>query len=89
MDRGEFIKNGYTVEPGDGGSFVVTEGGHKFSNSEDGKWRIRQWRGFTTYQDLIKWLDGEHRANSQVDAAGHPLPDSMRKGDEWRDLRDR
>lgn len=58
MDKGEFIKVGYTVEPGNGGSFVVLRGGSK--------WKAEGWfpevQGFTSHEDLIAWLTEEHRA---------------------------
>jgi len=67
MDKGAFIENGYSVEPGDGGSFIITEGGHRFGNSEEGKWRLRAWRGFTRYEDMLAWLAGEHNVNAHRD----------------------
>lgn len=58
MDKGAFIERGYTVEPGDGGTFVVWEGG-RLSNQSS----IRHVRGFTSWRDLMDWLVQEHRAN--------------------------
>ena len=52
MDRGEFIKGGYTVEPGDGGSWVV--------RSHVKNFLIPAHRGFTNYRDLLDWLREEH-----------------------------
>jgi len=75
MDKGEFIKHGYTVEPGDGGSWIVIQGSVKWKN--DGM--FSSMRGFSNHQDLLNWLAEEHRVDSQRDAAGHPLPEKMRK----------
>jgi hypothetical protein len=69
-DKGAFIQGGYTVEPGEDGSFVVTEGGHRFGNSPDGQWRIRAWRGFTNWSDLVAWLSVEHASNATKDQGG-------------------
>ena len=64
MDKGEFIKVGYTVEPGNGGSFVVVRGGSK--------WKHEGWfpevHGFTSHEDLIGWLADEHRALAMSNA---------------------
>jgi hypothetical protein len=60
MDKGEFIKGGYMVRPGDGGSWIV------YSEAEFGQDGARRYvtptRGFTDYQDLMKWLESEHEA---------------------------
>jgi hypothetical protein len=69
MDKGAFTRNGYTVEAGAGGSFVVYQGGREM----DGY--LRRVRGFTVWQDLITWLTEEHRANGTYlgdDKAGPP-----------------
>jgi hypothetical protein len=57
MDRGEFIKNGYAVEPGEGGSWVAWTGGRALDRSSPSR-----MRGFTNWADLTKWLAEEHAA---------------------------
>lgn len=56
MDRGEFIKNGYTVESCEGGSFIVAQGGIRWKN--DGY--LSSMRGFSNWRDLVAWLTSEH-----------------------------
>jgi hypothetical protein len=63
MEQGAFTRNGYTVDAGVDGSFVVYQGGR----SKDGY--FRHMHGFTGWQDLIAWLTQEHQAN----AAGEGL----------------
>lgn len=62
MDKGEFIRGGYTVEPADGGSFIVFQGGRSYSAE-----RLSSARGFTNYADLLRWLTEEH------ESLGRPL----------------
>ncbi len=56
MDRGEFIKDGYTVEPSDGGSFVVVRGGARWHREG----YLPEMRGFTNHADMLAWLGDEH-----------------------------
>lgn len=58
MDKGQFIRAGYTVEPGDGGSFIVAQGGPKWRQSG----MLAEMRGFSNYVDLMRWLNEEHSA---------------------------
>lgn len=58
MDKGEFIRRGYSVEPGDGGSFIVVQGGRRWR--DDGL--LSDMRGFTSFTDLLAWLAQEHSA---------------------------
>jgi hypothetical protein len=60
FDRGAFIQSGYTVEPGQGGSFVVAQGG--ISWRSDG--RVSSMRGFSNWRDLVAWLTEEHESNA-------------------------
>jgi hypothetical protein len=56
MDKGSFIMRGYTVEPGEDGSFIVVQGGAKFRN--DGL--LSAMHGFSNYRDMLLWLQEEH-----------------------------
>lgn len=73
MDKGEFIKGGYMVRPGDGGSWIV------YSEAEFGQGGERRYvtptRGFTDYRDLMEWLEGEHEAVAFPLIAGKPIAD--------------
>lgn len=60
MDKGAFTANGYSVEIGDGGSFIVMRGGRVWDNGM----RLSEMRGFTNWSDLIDWLTEEHRVNA-------------------------
>lgn len=63
MGKGEFIKGGYTVQVGEGGSFVVVEG-----DWGRGQGIRPAHRGFTDYLDLLAWLKEEHEANESRSA---------------------
>lgn len=65
MDKGAFIQNGYTVEPGVGGSFIVVQGGMRWRS--DGN--LASMRGFTNWEQLVEWLRSEHEVNSTLDYA--------------------
>ena len=62
MDRGAFTKGGYTVEPADGGSFVVVRGGAEWAK----KGFLPEWRGFSDWRDLLEWLRTEHEVNANA-----------------------
>lgn len=53
MDRGEFIKGGYSVFAADGGSWVI----HRRATSPPPEYTQR---AFTNWQDLMKFLHEEH-----------------------------
>ena len=55
MEKGEFIRNGYTVIPGENGSFVVYEGSALRSGPH-----LPACHGFTNHHDLLAWLSSEH-----------------------------
>lgn len=63
MDKGAFVAGGYSVEPGDGGSFVVIKGRYVDRMSGGPYPTVR---GFTDWQDLMAWLHEEHRVNGQA-----------------------
>ncbi len=69
MDRGEFIKGGYSVEPGDGGSFVVWQGSHNDRGFP------RRMIGFSNWLDLVNWLTKEH----SFDSGGHADKETQEK----------
>lgn len=56
MDKGEFIRLGYRVEIGEGGSFIVFSGGRMDGGD------LSRVRGFSNYSDMLSWLSEEHRA---------------------------
>lgn len=62
MDKGAFIRSGYTVEPGIGGSFVVFQGPRDANATP----YFRGMRGFSNWQDLTAWLVEEHQVNAST-----------------------
>lgn len=61
MDKGEFIRNGYTVEPGVDGSFVVYQGTARNQSFTSAI------HGFSNHHDLLSWLSTEHSAEKPRD----------------------
>jgi hypothetical protein len=67
MDKGEFVRNGYTAEPGDGGSWIVYQG-----RKGEERYMVSAIRGFTDHSDLVHWLIEEHGANALPPSGGTP-----------------
>lgn len=72
MDKGEFIKGGYTVEPGEGGSWIVWQGGRAYRQDH-----ISAFRGFSSFVDLTRWLTEEHVA------LAHPMVEAPAAAEVW------
>lgn len=58
MDRGEMLKREFTVTPGQNGTFVVRERSHYSGPRET----IPIVWGFTSFDDLLRWLAEEGAA---------------------------
>ncbi|WMT88265.1 hypothetical protein NO932_06550 [Pelagibacterium sp. 26DY04] len=61
MDKGEFAKVGYEVQPGMNGSYVLIAGTGFASDRPT----LRPMIGFTNWSDLMAFLREDHRALAQ------------------------